>query len=50
MDISEDWRFCSSGHDAFTKSMYKGLNPNATYELIENMPVGAKVCKAVSTL
>lgn len=50
MGISEDWRFCSSGHDAFTKSMFKGLNPKASYELVDTMAAGAKVCKAVSRL
>lgn len=46
LGIPENWRLCPSGHVAFTESMYAGLNPEATYELIKDMPGGAKLCAA----
>lgn len=48
LNLPDTWRFCTSGHVAFTQNMYKGLNPNATYELVESMPAGAATCKAVT--
>jgi len=48
--VPADWRMCASGHSAFVQSMYSGLNPGAVYELKENMPAGARICKGVTTL
>ena len=50
LDVPEDWRLCPSGHIAFTESLYSGLNPNAKYDLSQNMPMGAAVCKAKTSL
>jgi hypothetical protein len=48
--VPEDWRMCASGHSIFVQSMYGGLHPGAVYELKENMPAGARICKGVTTL
>jgi hypothetical protein len=50
LGIPEDWRFCSSGHVAFTNTMYKGLNPKASYKLPQNMPAGDPICKGVTSM
>jgi len=50
LDVPKDWRFCASGHVAFTESMYKGLNPNATYKLPQNMPEGNRICEGISSI
>lgn len=48
--IPKDWRFCASGHVAFTESMYNGLNPKATYKLPQNMPAGDQICEALTSI
>ena len=48
LDMPSDWRVCSSGHLAFTESMYKGLNPNATYKMTKNMPSGDQICEGTT--
>jgi hypothetical protein len=48
LDMPSDWRVCPSGHLAFTESMYKGLNPNATYKLTKNMPSGDQICEGTT--
>jgi hypothetical protein len=50
MEMPEDWRFCDSGHTAFTTSMYKGLDPKATYELPKAMSAGDSFCEGISKL
>jgi hypothetical protein len=50
LGIPEEWRLCPSGHVAFTESMYKGLNPAASYELTQDMPSGAAVCAAKTSI
>jgi len=50
LGVPRDWRLCSSGHLAFTESMYKGLNPKATFELTKNMPSGDQVCESVTSI
>jgi len=50
LEMPEDWRFCASGHAAFTDSMYKGLDPNASYELPKAMPEGDPFCEGISKL
>jgi hypothetical protein len=50
IEMPEDWRFCASGHAAFTGSMYKGLDPGASYELPKTMPEGAAFCEGISKL
>ncbi len=48
LDMPSDWRVCPSGHLAFTESMYKGLNPNATYKMTKNMPSGDQICESTT--
>jgi len=48
--MPEDWRFCASGHLAFTGSVYKGLDPNASYELPQTMSEGASYGEGISKL
>lgn len=50
LGMPSDWRLCSSGHLAFTESMYKGLNPMATFELTKNMPSGDQVCEGITSI
>lgn len=50
LDIPSDWRLCASGHRAFTESMFKGLNPNATYKIAKNMPSGDQICEGVTSV
>ncbi|MBC2704798.1 L-2-amino-thiazoline-4-carboxylic acid hydrolase [Desulfobacula sp.] len=50
LDMPSDWRLCPSGHAAFTKNMYKGLNPNATFKLTKNMPSNDQICEGVTSL
>ena len=50
LEMPEDWRFCASGHAAFTGSMYKGLDPGASYELPKAMPGGDAHCLGISKL
>jgi len=50
LDMPSDWRVCPSGYLAFTKSMYKGLNPNATYKLTKNMPSGDRICEGTTAI
>ncbi len=50
LDVPKDWRFCASGHVAFTESMYNGLNPEATYKLHQNMPAGDQICEALTSI
>lgn len=45
-----EWRLCSSGHAAFTNTMYKELSPNASYKITKSMPSGDQVCQAVTSL
>ena len=49
LDMPNDWRLCTSGHSAFTESMYKGLSPNATYKMTKNMPSGDQICEGKTT-
>ena len=49
LDMPSDWRVCPSGHLAFAESMYKGLNPNATFEITKNMPSGDQICEGKTT-
>jgi hypothetical protein len=50
LDMPKGWRLCSSGHQAFTETMYKGLDPKATYKLTKNMPAGDKICEATTSM
>jgi hypothetical protein len=50
LDMPGDWRLCSSGHFAFTESMYKGLNPNAEFKMTQNMPSGDRICAGTTTI
>jgi hypothetical protein len=50
LDMPEDLRLCQSGHLAFTQNMYKGLIPNAEYELTEKMPSGDQICAGITTI
>ena len=50
LDMPSDWRLCPSGHQAFTESMYNGLNPNATFKLDKNMPSGDQTCEGVTSI
>ena len=50
MELPEDWRFCASGHAAFTDSMYKGLDPGASYDLPKAMPGGDSHCLGITKL
>ena len=50
MELPEDWRFCASGHAAFTGSMYKGLDPGASYDLPKAMPEGDSHCLGITKL
>jgi len=50
LDMPGDWRLCSSGHFAFTESMYKGLNPNAEFKITQNMPSGDQICAGTTTI
>ena len=49
LDMPNDWRVCTSGHTAFTESMYKGLHPNATYKMTKSMPSGDQICESTTT-
>lgn len=46
LDLPEEWRLCVSGHIAFVENMYKGLEPNATFKLLQNMPAGDEICES----
>lgn len=48
--LPNDWRMCTSGHFAFSETMYKGLIPNAEYELTKKMPSGDKICAGRTTI
>jgi len=48
LDMPSDWRLCSSGHSAFTESMYKGLSSTATYKMTKNMPSGDQTCEGTT--
>ena len=48
LGVPSDWRLCSSGHSAFTESMYKGLSPNATYKMTKTMPSGDQACEGTT--
>lgn len=50
LNVPDDWRFCQSGHAAFTQSMYRGLIPNAEYKLTQKMPSGDQICVGETTL
>lgn len=50
LGIPEDWRLCPSGHVAFTETLYKGLNPDARYDLKKDMPGGASICEATTSI
>ena len=50
LDIPDDWRLCQSGHVAFTRNMYKGLHPDAEYELTQKMPSGDHICAGKTTI
>jgi hypothetical protein len=50
LDMPNDWRLCSSGHHAFTESMYKELNPEATFEMKKNMPSGDQICEGITSI
>ena len=48
LGMPEGWRFCTSGHQKFTETMYKALDKNASYSLIQNMPGGDQICEGVT--
>lgn len=50
LDMPNDWKMCTSGHFAFTETMYKGLIPSAEYELTQKMPLGDKICAGKTTI
>jgi hypothetical protein len=50
LGIPQEWRLCASGHVAFTETMYKGLNPKATYKLLQNMPAGDQICEGKTSV
>jgi hypothetical protein len=50
LDMPDDWRLCPSGHKAFTESMYKGLNPNANFEMKKSMPSGDQICQGITSV
>lgn len=50
LDMPEDWRMCPSGHAAFTETMYKGLDPKATYKLTKRMPAGDQICEGITSI
>jgi hypothetical protein len=50
LDMPNDWRLCPSGHLAFTKTMYKGLDPKADYKFIKSMPAGDQICEGISSI
>jgi hypothetical protein len=50
LGMPEEWWFCSSGHETFTKTMYKALDKNASYTLTKKMPGGDQICEGVSAI
>ncbi len=50
LDMPSEWRLCPSGHSAFTETMYKGLNPNANFKMIKNMPSNDRICEGVTSI
>lgn len=50
LDMPQDWRFCTSGHQAFTQTMYRALDKKAKYELTRNMPGGDPICEGVTSI
>ena len=50
LGVPKEWRFCNSGHAAFTETMLKTINPDISYELTKNMPTGDDVCEDISKL
>lgn len=50
LEMPKEWRFCPSGHAAFTERMLKAINPDVSYKLTKNMPMGDKVCEEIATL
>lgn len=50
LDLPQDWRFCTSGHQTFTQTMYRALDKKANYELIRNMPGGDQICEGVTSI
>ena len=50
LNLPKEWRFCASGHVAFTETMFKGLDPNASYKLTKAMPAGAQICEGITSL
>jgi hypothetical protein len=50
LGMPEDWRFCTSGHQAFTQTMYKALDGNASYNLTKKMPDGDQICMGIAAI
>jgi hypothetical protein len=50
LNMPNDWRLCPSSHVEFAKNMFQGLSPKANFELSQNMPNGAKTCKAKTVI
>ncbi len=44
-DLPADWRFCLSGHKAFSTTMLKTISPGASYEITQSLVKGDPFCE-----
>ncbi|NNL77065.1 MAG: hypothetical protein HKO68_12090 [Desulfobacterales bacterium] len=50
LNVPKDWRFCATGHVAFTETLFKGLNPKSSYKLTKAMPDGDQICEGITSV
>ncbi len=43
-DLPGDWRFCQSGHTAFSNAMLQTISPEASAEITQSLVEGAPFC------
>jgi len=49
-NMPKKWRFCTSGHEAFSTNMLNEISPSATFGMSKNLPSGDAICKETVTV
>ncbi len=50
LNMPKEWRFCASGHKAFSTNMLKEISPSANFEMTKDLPSGDAICEESVTV
>jgi len=50
LNMPKEWRFCTSGHQAFSTRMLSEISPSATFSMTKDLPSGDSICEELVTV